>query len=176
VSAQVPAVQTCPDGHALPHAPQFAGSWSRSAQIASPPAPQSARGAGQTATPVGTQLPVRHRSPDAHASPQAPQFDGSFWRSVQAAEAPEPQMPSGAAHVMAHAPSEQTLPDGQALSQAPQFALSVARRTQSPPQRVDPATQAGIAGGLGCDASDGDGAPVPQPATRIEAAATAPRK
>jgi hypothetical protein len=84
-----------------------------------------------------TQAPAAQLWPGAHATPQAPQWDGSRWRSAHwRAPAPSAQVARPAAQVVAQAPPEQTWPAGHAVPQAPQLVLSVwrlAQATRAPP-------------------------------------------
>ena len=72
----MPAPQSCPAAHAVPQAPQFAGSVSVSTQLlphcVEPPRHATAH------------CPIEQSSPAAHVVPQAPQFAGSFIVSMQA--------------------------------------------------------------------------------------------
>jgi hypothetical protein len=62
--AHVPVRQTCAVGHAVPQAPQFAGSVATFAHAA----PHAMRPVAQA------QLPFVHAVPGKHATPQLPQF------------------------------------------------------------------------------------------------------
>jgi hypothetical protein len=75
-------------------------------------------------------------SPGAHALPHVPQLAGSSLTVVQIPE----QFVVPVAHVVAHAPAEQTCPDVQALPQAPQLPGSLPRFTQRLPHLVVPPT------------------------------------
>ena len=73
--AHAPAMHTAPAGHAVPQAPQFAGSRCRSAQRAAPPSGwHIVAPAGQ----VSAQRPISQRSPAAQTLPQAPQCSWSL--------------------------------------------------------------------------------------------------
>ena len=79
-SSQPPSPQSSPTPQVFPHAPQFAGSWSSSAQYKSPSlTPQVSSGAPQLAR----QLPPEQTSPTGQALPQPPQLVLSVSRSKQ---------------------------------------------------------------------------------------------
>jgi hypothetical protein len=65
-AAQCPVEQTCPAGHAIPHAPQF----ERSVDVFTQRPPQTVSGAGQ----VSAHMPPEHASPALHAWPHSPQL------------------------------------------------------------------------------------------------------
>jgi len=127
VSTQLPNEHICPEGQALPHAPQFAGSLSSETQ--DPP---------QVTCPAGqAHWPPRHVVPPAHDLPQAPQFAASLPVSTHAPphdERPDPQ-------TIVHVPALHTRPVAHAFPHAPQFRRSLARATQTPLQAVSFAGQ-----------------------------------
>jgi hypothetical protein len=102
--------------HFLPHAPQFASSFVRSAQYST--TPPSAPGRVQRNSPEGHvdwHAPLAHTKPAAHAFPHRPQSFGSVCRFThalpQAVVAPAQRIvhtpatqPSPTAHVFAHDP------------------------------------------------------------------------
>jgi hypothetical protein len=123
---QVPALQTCPDGHLVPHLPQLALSVCRSRQ-----------------TPLHSVVPDTHDTlqvppeqtlPESHLVPQVPQFRLSVCRSRHAPLQSVVPVPQETLHL----PPLQTCPDGHALPHAPQLPLSVCRSRHAPLQLVVP--------------------------------------
>ena len=109
VVPHLPAAQTSPLLHAVPHAPQFFGSsWVSKQALShwvSPP--------GQTtAHPLSV-----HTSPATHLVPQVPQLFGSILVLVHDA----PHAVSGAAQELPHVPPPQTSPLLHVFPQSPQF-------------------------------------------------------
>jgi hypothetical protein len=80
-------VQTSPDPHVLPHAPQFF----ESTLVSAHDDPHSVVPPPQ----LVPHLPCEHTSPEGHAVPQAPQFALSSWRFTQLPlqSVPFPQVP-----------------------------------------------------------------------------------
>ena len=73
---------------------------------------------------------------NAHTVPQVPQLAGSTDVLAQYAVAPVPQVTSGVAQVVRHAPPEHTCPAEQLTPHAPQAALSVCVFTSQPSAAV----------------------------------------
>jgi hypothetical protein len=85
--------------------------------------------------PVGQeQAPAVQVVPAAHFMPQAPQFSGSFWTSMQVALAPVPQAICPPAQP--HVPPLHCWPTPHAWLHLPQFIASVWVSTHEPPQDV----------------------------------------
>ena len=68
----------------------------------------------------------------AHVAPQPPQLVGSTAVFAQNEVGADPQVVSGAAHVVPHTPPEQTCPAGHDVPHPPQLALSVWVFTSQP--------------------------------------------
>jgi hypothetical protein len=118
--AQLPFTQLPPPPHAIPHAPQFAGSRVTSTQL---PA--------QATVPVGQTLvhaPAPQTWPAGHVIPHDPQWLGSV--AVDTQTPPHSCVPAG----QAHAPSTQLVPPVQAMPHPPQFPSSAVVFTQAPLQ------------------------------------------
>jgi hypothetical protein len=78
VCTHAPPEQSVPAAQAVPHAPQFAGSASRSVQNAASPEPHaSGRAVGQP------HVPPEHCWPAGQTAPHAPQFSRSRATTVQ---------------------------------------------------------------------------------------------
>jgi hypothetical protein len=110
--------------HAVPHAPQLAGSVSVSTHMLA-----------QSVSPVAhiaAQLPAVQTSPDAQAVPHVPQFPGSV--SVSTHAPPHEVSPVGQPQL----PPVHISPDAQAVPQPPQFIRSVSVSTHAPVQSVNP--------------------------------------
>jgi hypothetical protein len=91
----VPALQTCPTGQAVPHAPQLFGSLCVFAHV---------RLAPQRICPVehgATHIPLTHVRSAAQTVPHAPQLLLSLFVSVQT----EPHWRLGGAHALASVPT-----------------------------------------------------------------------
>src|SRR6185369_1240277 len=112
-----PAVQAAPPVHALPQAPQFAGSLEVSMQVP----PQVALPAPQP------QAPLLQVWPPRHLLPQKPQFVGSVATATQLFVL---HTISPAAQLETHLLCEQSSPPVQAMAHAPQLAPSDAVFTQ----------------------------------------------
>jgi hypothetical protein len=136
-TAHVPALHTCPAGHALPQAPQFALSVARSRQVP----PQLVSDVPQNTS----QRPSVQTCPAEHTLPQVPQFSLSILVSAQYRVSTPPSTPPQAIsvgpHSVAQRPIAQTVPAGQVVPQAPQLARSVSSTTQTPPHAVCPVGQ-----------------------------------
>jgi hypothetical protein len=110
--------------HAVPHAPQFAGSVEVSMHVP----PQSASGGRQVL--VATHAPAVQTWAAVHATPHAPQFASSLEVSTHVV----PQAARGAVQAVTHAPAVQTSFAAQETPHAPQFASSVCVSAHADPQ------------------------------------------
>lgn len=125
--------QTCPTGHMVPHAPQFARSFVVSVQRSV-----------QNICPVGhamPHVPALQLCPPPHTVVHEPQCAGSVIRSMHSA----PQSICVPGHVAAeHEPLEHTWPAGQAWPQLPQLFRSTWRSAQNlpPPASTPPSAGA----------------------------------
>jgi hypothetical protein len=99
-STQAPAVQICPPGHDVPHAPQLDGSMRVSAQRADAPLPQRVSGAAQSST----HAPAEHTLPGGQLTPQPPQLSRSD--AVETQRVPQAVWPAG--HERRHVPEPQS--------------------------------------------------------------------
>jgi len=115
-----PETQAWPPAQAVPHLPQFAGSYCTFEHTAVEPLPHRVSPVEQDVE----HTPALHTWPAEHFVPQAPQFCGSVWKFVQIAVAPAPQA-LGALDEQAHLLAEQDCSAGHTVPQAPQLLASV---------------------------------------------------
>jgi hypothetical protein len=143
-TVHAPAAQPCAaalgSAHALPQAPQLAGSIAVLAQNAVAPAPHVASGGAQ----VVPHTPPEHTCPAGHTAPHAPQLEFSMrvFTSQPLAGFMSQSAKPAAQVVTAHAPATQVevaLPSAHTRPQAPQFDALVPVSTHAPPQSVCPA-------------------------------------
>jgi hypothetical protein len=120
--------------HAVPQAPQLAGSLfgstQRPLQMVSP--------AGH----VAVHIPFTHACPTPHAVPQRPQLRLSDWVLVHAEAPPSPVAGHKVwpiAHIEVHIPALQASPAGQTVPHMPQLFGSVLVLVHAMPQSVPPA-------------------------------------
>jgi hypothetical protein len=117
---------TSPMAHAVPQAPQLAGSVAVSEQT--PP---------HTIVPIGhAHVPMVQVRPPVHAIPQPPQF--MLLASVFTQRVPQAVRVAG--QLPEHRPATHASPAAHAVPQAPQFVVSVAVSTQpdAPQSSVSP--------------------------------------
>jgi hypothetical protein len=136
----MPIVHVVPEGHALPHAPQFIALVWRLTHVADAPlGVQSTSPAGHIRAAI--QVPETQRWFAIHALPQDPQLLTSLCGLMQ----PPPQAISGAVHITAgaHVPARQTSPAAHARSHMPQLSGLLCVSTHAPPQIISPAMHMG---------------------------------
>lgn len=130
----MPAWQANPPGHAMPHAPQFAGSLCAFTQR---PAQVICVGAQ-----LGTHDPPVQSCPAGHAVPHPPQWAPSVVGSTQVAPQSIRPSPQSMALEM-HRPAAHICPAPQRAPQVPQLAESVCVSAHADPQATCGAVQVG---------------------------------
>lgn len=130
--AHLPAAQTCPVGHTVPHAPQFAGSLA-----------VVVHAVPHKVIPVmHAHLPAEHTSVSRQRVPQSPQLRGSEVMSRHAVPPPPPDGQTLPVEGHAHLPATQAgAESGQLMPQSPQLRGSDDVSRQRPPQSLVPAPQ-----------------------------------